>query len=97
MFLIACFIVIENSKGGGDMAIYGYVRISSKDQNPDRQLKALVEKGVKDTNIFIDYESGKDFNRPSYKKLVRKLQPDDCVVIKSIDRLGRNYGEIFCL
>lgn len=94
MFLVACFIVIENSKGGDNMTIYGYVRVSSKEQNPDRQLYALVEKGIHKSNIYIDYESGKDFNRPSYKKLLGALQPEDCVVIKSIDRLGRNYSDI---
>lgn len=94
MFLVAYFIVIENSKGGGKMSVYGYVRISSKDQNPERQLNALIEKGVCKSNIYIDYESGKDFNRPNYKRLMNTLHPDDCVIIKSIDRLGRNYSEI---
>lgn len=94
MFLIAYFIVIENIKGGDAMAVYGYVRISSKDQNPDRQLDALCEKGVDKTRIFTDYESGKNFDRPQYKRLLATIQPTDCIVIKSIDRLGRNYDEI---
>ena len=76
------------------MSLYGYVRISSKDQNPDRQLDALIERGVETKSIFVDYESGKDFNRPQYKRLIKKLRKDDCLIIKSIDRLGRNYGEI---
>ncbi|MCC8099119.1 MAG: recombinase family protein [Clostridiales bacterium] len=76
------------------MAIYGYVRVSSKDQNEDRQLVALHELGIPDKNIFMDKQSGKDFNRPQYKKLVKKLRNDDLLYIKSIDRLGRNYEEI---
>ncbi len=76
------------------MAIYGYVRVSSKDQNPDRQVDALVEKGVKWSNLYVDYESGKNFNRKAYRKLLKKLKQGDVVVVKSIDRLGRNYSEI---
>lgn len=76
------------------MAIYGYIRVSSKDQNEDRQLIALHELGIPDKNIFMDKQSGKDFNRPQYKKLVKKLRKDDLLYIKSIDRLGRNYEEI---
>lgn len=94
MFLIAYFNVIENIRGGDIMKTYGYVRISTKDQNPERQLKALLERGIDKSKIFIDYESGKDFNRPSYKKLVNKIKEGDCVIIKSLDRLGRNYTEI---
>ena len=74
--------------------IYGYVRVSTKEQNEDRQLIALGEVGVLEKNIFIDKQSGKDFNRPQYKKLLRKLKKDDLLYIKSIDRLGRNYDEI---
>ncbi len=74
--------------------IYGYIRVSAKDQNEDRQLVALKDIGVADKNIYIDKKSGKDFNRPQYKKLVRKLKPNDLLYIKSIDRLGRNYEEI---
>ena len=74
--------------------IYGYARVSSKDQNEDRQIVALHEMGVDDSEIYIDKQSGKDFNRPKYKKLIRKLKKDDLIYIKSIDRLGRNYEDI---
>ncbi len=74
--------------------IYGYIRVSSKDQNEDRQLIALNEVGVERKNIYLDKRSGKDFDRPQYKKLLRKLKKDDLLYIKSIDRLGRNYEEI---
>ncbi|MCD7885978.1 MAG: recombinase family protein [Lachnospiraceae bacterium] len=76
------------------MTTYGYVRVSSRDQNEDRQLIALHEQGIPDKNIYMDKQSGKNFNRPQYKKLVRKLRKDDLLYIKSIDRLGRNYEEI---
>lgn len=76
------------------MADYGYVRVSSKDQNEDRQLIALREVGVTDNNIFIDKQSGKDFQRPKYKRLLRRVRPNDLIYVKSIDRLGRNYEEI---
>ena len=76
------------------MNIYGYIRVSSRDQNEDRQLIALKEVGVQDKNIYLDKQSGKDFNRPQYKRLLRKLKKDDLLYIKSIDRLGRNYEEI---
>lgn len=76
------------------MSVYGYIRVSSKDQNEDRQLIALNEVGVEQKNIYLDKQSGKDFNRPQYKKLLRKLKKDDLLYIKSIDRLGRNYEEI---
>lgn len=74
--------------------IYGYVRVSSADQNEERQVVALREMSVLEKNIFIDKQSGKDFERPQYKKLVRKLQEGDLLYILSIDRLGRNYEEI---
>ena len=74
--------------------IYGYVRVSSIDQNEDRQLMALSKVNVLVKNIYMDKLSGKDFNRPQYKKLVRKLKPGDLFYILSIDRLGRNYEEI---
>lgn len=74
--------------------IYGYVRVSTKDQNEDRQMIALRELAVPERNIFIDKQSGKDFERPQYKRLVRRLKKDDLLYIKSIDRLGRNYVEI---
>ena len=74
--------------------IYGYVRVSTKEQNEDRQMIALRELTVPERNIFIDKQSGKDFERPQYKKLLRKMKKDDLLCIKSIDRLGRNYEEI---
>ena len=73
---------------------YGYIRVSSREQNEDRQLIALREVSVPEQNIFMDKQSGKDFDRPQYKKLIRRLKPDDLLYIKSIDRLGRNYKEI---
>lgn len=73
---------------------YGYIRVSTREQNEDRQLIALREMAVPKQNIFMDKQSGKDFNRPQYKKLLKKLKSDDLLYIKSIDRLGRNYGEI---
>ncbi len=74
--------------------VYGYARVSSREQNEDRQIIALKEIGVQEQNIFVDKQSGKNFDRPQYKKLIRKLKPDDLIYIKSIDRLGRNYNEI---
>lgn len=74
--------------------VYGYVRVSSTDQNEDRQLIALGEVGVADENIFIDKQSGKDFERPQYKRMIKKLKSGDLLYILSIDRLGRNYEEI---
>ena len=73
---------------------YGYARVSTKEQNEQRQLIALQEFGIHEKQIFVDKQSGKDFERPNYQKLIRKLKPDDTLVIKSIDRLGRNYDEI---
>ena len=74
---------------------YGYVRVSTKDQNEARQYLELLEFGIEEKNIYMDKLSGKDFNRPSYHKLVyKKIKPGDLLVIKSIDRLGRNYNEI---
>lgn len=73
---------------------YGYVRVSSADQNEDRQMLALKENLVPAENIYIDKLSGKDFERPQYKKLVRKIKPGDLLYVLSIDRLGRNYQEI---
>lgn len=74
--------------------MYGYVRVSTKEQNGDRQWRALSEFLIPEKQIYMDKLSGKDFNRPQYQKLVRKLKSDDVLVIKSIDRLGRNYKEI---
>ena len=76
------------------MNIYGYIRVSSKDQNEDRQLAAMHGIGVKEEFIFIDKRSGKDFERPQYKKLLKKIKPGDLLMIQSIDRLGRNYEEV---
>ena len=73
---------------------YGYVRVSTKDQNEDRQLEAMKQLEILEKNIYVEKISGKDFNRPVYQKLVKKLRADDLLYIKSIDRLGRNYEEI---
>ena len=75
-------------------SIYGYVRVSTQMQNEARQLAAMREFGVEEDNIVIEKQSGKDFSRPIYRRLVGRLRPDDVLVVKSIDRLGRNYSEI---
>ena len=90
-FIYALFIL---SEGGQNMKCYGYVRVSSLDQNEDRQLLAMKERNVSRRNVFIDKQSGKDFDRPQYQKLVKRLRPGDLLYILSIDRLGRNYEEI---
>lgn len=74
--------------------VYGYARVSSVDQNEDRQMDAMDNIGIEKNNIFIDRQSGKDFERPAYKRMVRKLRRGDVLYIMSIDRLGRNYEEI---
>ena len=74
--------------------VYGYCRVSSKDQNEERQIIAMKEYGVEDKNIVVEKQSGKDFERPKYKKLIKKLKKGDTLVIKSIDRLGRDYESI---
>lgn len=74
--------------------LYGYIRVSTKEQNEDRQRLAMHEFGIADRELYMDKQSGKNFERPNYKKLIRKLKPGDSLVIKSIDRLGRNYEEI---
>ena len=76
------------------MSVYAYVRVSSSDQNEVRQMVEMKRLGVPDCNIFIDKQSGKDFERPQYKKLVKKLKAGDLLYILSIDRLGRNYEDI---
>ena len=76
------------------MNTYGYIRVSSREQNEDRQLAALNEVGVSEKHIYLDKQSGKDFERPQYKLLLKKMKRDDLLYIKSIDRLGRNYEEI---
>lgn len=73
---------------------YGYIRVSTREQNEDRQIIALREMAVPEANLFVDKQSGKDFERPQYKRLLRKVKKDDLLYVKSIDRLGRNYGEI---
>ena len=73
---------------------YGYVRVSTKEQNEDRQMIAMREMGVPEKNIYMDKQSGKDFERPQYRRLIRRMKKDDLLYIKSIDRLGRNYEEI---
>jgi len=76
------------------MTTYGYVRVSSKDQNEDRQLLAMSDKQIPEDRIYIDKQSGKDFERPAYQNLLKKVAPGDLIYIHSIDRLGRNYDEI---
>lgn len=76
------------------MQKYGYIRVSSKDQNPERQTRALQECQILQKNMYLDKMSGKDFERPAYRKMLRRLRSGDILIIKSIDRLGRDYGEI---
>lgn len=76
------------------MMQYGYIRVSTKEQHTDRQWVALEPYHIPDRNVYCDYQSGKDFRRPAYKKLLKRLKRGDLLVIKSIDRLGRNYNEI---
>lgn len=81
-------VLMENKK------ILGYMRVSSREQNEDRQRAALLEMGVPESNIYVDKLSGKDFNRSQYKKMLRKLDKDTVLFVKSIDRLGRNYADL---
>lgn len=76
------------------MKYYGYIRVSTKEQNEDRQVDALKAYEIPSKNVFMDKQSGKDFERPAYQQLIRKLKKGDVLIIKSIDRLGRNYDEI---
>ena len=76
------------------MTVYGYVRVSTKEQNEDRQLIALAEFDIADENLYVDKISGKDFERPTYQEMLCSLESDDLIIVKSIDRLGRNYAEI---
>jgi DNA invertase Pin-like site-specific DNA recombinase len=76
------------------LVIYGYIRVSSKEQHEDRQILAMNELRIPPSNLFTDKQSGKDFDRPAYKKLIEKLKNGDLLYVKSIDRLGRNYDEI---
>lgn len=74
--------------------IFGYIRVSSREQNEDRQIIALKEFNIPEKNLYIDKQSGKDFDRKEYKRLIKRIRENDLIIIKSIDRLGRNYGEI---
>jgi DNA invertase Pin-like site-specific DNA recombinase len=95
MFFISRQSIIKLTTGGIPVPkIYGYMRVSSKEQNTDRQLDAMRQRGVPDANIYADTASGRDFERPQYKKMIGKLKPGDLLVIKSIDRLGRLYEDI---
>jgi len=76
------------------METYAYIRVSTKEQNIDRQLMAIEEFNIPKKNIFCDYQSGKDFERPQYKKMIKRLKKGDLLIVKSIDRLGRNYNDI---
>lgn len=96
---VVSFYIINQFTFGGAIIktkskTYGYIRVSTREQNEDRQRIALNEIGVPAKNTYMDKQSGKDFNRPQYKRLLRKLKKDDLLYIKSIDRLGRNYEEI---
>ena len=82
---------MKNKNAG---CVYGYVRVSSADQNEERQRIAMAQEGLKEKDIFMDKQSGKDFERPAYLKLLKKLKEGDLLLIESIDRLGRNYEEI---
>ena len=79
------------------MAYYAYVRVSTREQNIDRQLVALEPYCIPKKNIYCDYQSGRDFDRPAYQKLLKRLKSGDCLIVKSIDRLGRNYNVIYQL
>ena len=96
MIRIFCFGHLNQRKEqvGMSSKVYGYVRVSSQDQNEDRQMIAMEQAGVPRENIYVDKQSGKDFNRPNYKRLLKKLKSGDILFVKSIDRLGRNYEEI---
>ena len=85
---------LNAGKEGGNIAVYGYIRVSTKEQNEDRQLIALHELNIPEKNIYMDKQSGKDFDRPQYRKLMKKLKEGDLLYVLSIDRLGRNYEEI---
>lgn len=95
MFAILVSIVVHNGKNDNVMGnTYGYARVSSSDQNEARQLIALQNAGVPGKNIFVDRKSGKDFNRPAWRRMKRRLHEGDVLVIPSLDRLGRNYMEM---
>lgn len=88
------FFIILSEWRDGNMSVYGYIRVSSIDQNEERQVLAMRELLIPEKNIFIDKQSGKDFERPNYKEMVRGLKEGDLLYVLSIDRLGRNYEEI---
>jgi len=76
------------------MEKYGYIRVSTKDQNPERQSAAFEKYGIRPENVYLDKASGKNFERPAYQKMLKAIKKGDIIIVKSIDRLGRNYGEI---
>ena len=86
----------EHNKIGGFLTHgkYGYIRVSTKDQNPERQSVAFEKYGIRSENVYLDKASGKNFERPAYQKMLKMVKKGDVITIKSIDRLGRNYGEI---
>lgn len=93
--MIAFFVALRKEEQmEGKQKIYGYARISTREQNEDRQILALKEMGVPEKNIFLDKMSGKNFERPQYKKMLRKLNSNSVLYIKSIDRLGRSYKDL---
>lgn len=85
---------MRTEEKANEQVAYGYARVSSAGQNEDRQIIALKEMGVPEKNIFVDKMSGKNFDRPQYKKLLKKLNKNTCLYIKSIDRLGRSYSDL---
>lgn len=92
---LAAFYHLESmSKWRGEMSSYAYVRVSTQEQNEDRQMAALNDLEIEEENIYVDKQSGRDFNRPKYLQMMKRLKPDDVLYVKSIDRLGRNYDEI---
>lgn len=85
---------MERGRPAIEQAVYGYARVSTREQNEARQLDALTAAGIARRDIYLDKQSGKDFDRPQYKRLLRRLRRDDVLYIQSIDRLGRNYSDI---
>ena len=87
-------MIKKENHTGGKMEQYAYIRVSTKEQNIDRQISAIEAYHIPKKNIYCDYQSGKDFDRPEYKRLLRRLKEGDLLIVKSIDRLGRNYNDI---
>lgn len=87
-------VLWKSNAGGQKMERYAYIRVSTKEQNIDRQMLALEPYNIQKKNIYCDYQSGKNFKRPAYQKMLKKLKEGDLLILKSIDRLGRNYNEI---